>query len=307
MAGPSDNVKSYLEFLGNAAKKLEDGEGAFEAFEDCAKSFRELARGMDKEKEKAERLLVAGGSPLSRKGSEFLGKPIQAARGAGSASACNCLNEAWKAKVVRPFEEKLGGNYPFNAHGPDAPLAAVVEFFGGSTSGIGAFEEEEGRPAEQAGMALSGSYQDAIAAARKIRNVVAGTGLNVSFTLIARATQFKNAQEATFALGGKSFSYKMGGERRDDVTWGAAGGGDCSLSIIPLSGQQAQPLRDAGDWGLFRMLDRARLQGNAISWTLGGSSGVSTTAGYELSGPAANFIQTGHFAAFKCPAKACGE
>ena len=302
VTGPSDNVKSYLEFLANAAKKLEDGQGALEAFENCAKSFKELARGVDKEKEKAERLLVAGGSPLCRKASELLAKPFVAARGTGYASACNCLNEAWKAKVVKPFEEKLGGNYPFNAHGPDAPLAAVVEFFGGSSGGIGAFEASEGQPAEQAGMAFSGAYQEALAAAQKIRTIVPGNALNVSFTLVARATQFKNAQEATFTLGGKSYSYKMGGERRYDIAWGAAGGGECSVSIIPLSGQQAPPLREAGDWGLFRILDRAQIRGNAVSWTLGGSTG-----GYELAGPAANFIQTGHFAAFKCPAKVCGE
>jgi len=304
--GSSENEDKFREYIGNASGKLEEGEAALEANEECGKSYRALARALVREQERAEKLIVRSRSTLSRKASELLGKPFDVARSAAYSNACNCLNEAWDTQVRRPFEEQLGTNYPFNAHGPEAPLSGIVDFFGGSGGGIGKFEEDEGRDAAQAGIGLSGAYNSALTVAKRIRAMIAGNALNVSFKLTARAPQFDNVQEATFSLGSNSKKYMMGGTRTYDFSW-PSDGTDCSISLIPLSGRQVSPLRESGDWALFKIIDKARISGNVIKWTMGGSGDASSTAGYELGGSAVNFIQNGHFTAFRCPARVCGE
>ncbi len=302
--GTSESIEKYRQYIDNVASDLGDAEGALLENAKCGKTYGTLQRKIEAQRKKAVRLIVGSRSPLSSKASELLGRPFQAAKSAAYSNACDCLNEAWDAQVRSVFEGDLGGTYPFNAYGPDAPLSAIVDFFGGSSSGIGLFEQGEAKPARDAGIALSGGYSDALAVARRIRGVVAGSGLNLSFTLTARAPQFVNVQEATFTLGSKSSRYVMGGQRDYDYTWPAK---DCSIAIIPLQGSQAVPLSERGDWALFRILDKARFNGNVITWTFSGSGDAVSKAGYELSGPGARFLSTGHFAAFKCPVKICGQ
>jgi type VI secretion system protein ImpL len=238
---------------------------------------------------------------LSRKAAELLGKPFVAARAAAYVSACNCLNEAWQS-VYSQFKDRLANKYPFGQYGTDASASDIVEFFG-SGGAMDRFYREEVQPAENAGLGLSNAYRRAGEAADRIRRVIAGGRLNVSFTLTARATGFRDMERATFKLGSEELSYSMGSPRSRDFVWSGDEDDDCSLNVSLLDSQQVPPLRESGAWGLFRLLDKADIQGNMVVWTIRHPG----DAQYELSGTGANFIKQGHFKRSSCPAKVCGQ
>lgn len=297
----SENIKNYAEFLRNAIDELGEGEAALEEFQGCGDSYRSLARRLEREQKRAQRLISSSRSTLSRKASELLGKPFAAARAAAYRKACECVNEAWQS-VYSQFKDRLAGKYPFSQYGSDASASDIVEFFG-SGGAIDRFDKEEAQPAKNAGIGLSGSYSHALAVAHRIRRVITGNRLNVSFTLTARATGFKDMEKVTFILGNTELKYSMGSPRTRGFEWFGDEGGDCSLTISPMDRQQVPPLRESGAWALFRLLAKAEIQGNMVAWTFRYPEDVQ----YELGGSAAEFIQQGHFGKFSCPANVCGR
>jgi len=297
----SEKTSRYVEILGEAIADLEDGEANLEE-ENCGKSYATLARGLNRKENGVKKLVSRSRSSLSRQVSDFLGRPVAAARNAAYANACHCLDEAWNKQVYTPFRDKLAGSYPFDPYGTDASISDIVQFFG-SGGDFDRFEEEEAEPARDAGFSLSGRYNNALRVVKAIRGVISGSALNVQFTMTAGSPLFNNVEQATFRLGKISKKYIMGTPRDYEFVWPTSDP-DCELSVIPRRGLQVDPLRERGEWALFRMIDRAEDSSNVVFWTFPGSA---CRAGYALSGPAADFIQARYFRKFSCPTKICGQ
>jgi len=298
---PSTRMENYTGYLGDAVKILDQGGSALGGEQDCGKALRQLANDLAGSRRDAEGLIRAGGSGLSRKAGEFLGKPFGAAQSAAFADACQCLNAAWKSQVYDVFQDELAEKYPFNKHGAEADPGAVVAFFGRGGA-LQKFQDDEAEPAERAGLQLPGSYTQALRQGERIREVIAGNGLSISFVLIAESPTFdRDLESVTFKFGSdRPFEYHMGGTREQRFTWSGADQ-ECSLSINPSAGNQPAPLKESGPWSLFRLFNRGEIAGNTIAWSLRKQHDVQ----YKVSGPNANFILDGGFI-FSCPSRVCG-
>jgi type VI protein secretion system component VasK len=298
---PSTRRESYAKLLSDAQGVLDKGGSELEGEQDCGRSLRQIANDLADGKRDAEALMRSGSSALSRAAGDLLGRPFAAAQSAAFANACACLDAAWQKAVYERFQEDLGDKYPFNKHGSEADPADLVAFFGRGGA-LDKFHEDEADPANRAGMQLPGSYTQAVRQGGRIRDIISGNGFSVSFVLIAESPRFGSGLEsATFKFGAdRPFEYRMGGTREQRFTWTGAEQ-ECSISIDPSSGSQPAPLREAGPWSLFRLVDRGEIDGSTIAWSLRNRHDVQ----YKLSGPNADFIVSGGFI-FSCPGRICG-
>ncbi len=291
-------LERYFERLEDGHGVLSDGEGLFDAGEDCGNSLRDLARDLSRAEDAAEDLIVASGSGVSRAASNLLGLPFESSRRAAYTNACRCLNMTWR-NTAELFDDELADKYPFNRHGTEADISTVIRFFG-YNGVLHKFHEDEVKPAERAGMSLSGSYGTVRAAGERIRDVISGTGLNVVFVLEAEARGFDNLARVTFELGEDRLRYSMGSPKRERFTW-TGQDVECSITAQPVEGAR-KTISKTGPWSLFKMFDEAVFEGSTVKW----STVQQFDARYTLSGQAAGFIRRGGFR-FAAPSTICGN
>ncbi len=248
---------------------------------------------------------LVSGSQLATAASDWLVRPLDAARAAGGGEVCACLNRQFEP-VREAFQKSFEGAYPFNRSSQTSASRAEVAQFFSSTGGIFAFEDNEAKAAREAGVSLSGDYEAAIDIARRISAAMPGGHISVAFSLTASSVNMKEIKLLRLEYGSSVWEYAMGMSVDRQFKWPTPGYDRASLSITPTNQNlYAQPVKYDGEWALLQLFDAATISGSMVSWDFSTQSGPTLIARLELSGESADFIRSGHFSNFRCPTSAC--
>ncbi|HEX9749792.1 MAG TPA: type VI secretion system membrane subunit TssM [candidate division Zixibacteria bacterium] len=294
---------SYIALLAELPKTLEEQRDLLQQQAKCALRLRALKTALDQRERTIARLI--DGSAVARSASTLLVRPLDAARRSAYGEMCSCLNRVWNETVADEFGAGLASVYPFNSTSEaEASMAQVVSFF--STAGIFAFEDAEGAPARQEGMSLSADYQRALSVAEDIRRMIQGSNPSVNFTLRAASQGLSGIRKLSLEYGSTRWEYVPGPDDPRDFKWPQAGGTHVSLSVVAVDQTlYAMPRQETGEWAMLRLFDDAKFSGNTVRWAFPTQGGPTLNAQYTISGSGAQFISSGHFSRFQCPARVC--
>ena len=185
----------------------------------------------------------------------------------------------WKLQVLAPFQAKLATRYPLVGSGPDAPLADFGEFFkpGGTfwhfyDETLKPFLAEDGTPVQGATSVVSPALSRAVKQARDIRDAFFATGGDPGMRFMVRngspepvrGTPTYTLAWIDFELGGQPPThYTMGARTWTARTW--PGPQPSAGAAVRASGNnQTFESKEAGVWGLFRLLDKGTFGGSEI-------------------------------------------
>jgi type VI secretion system protein ImpL len=258
-------------------------------------------------------------------------QPLEIAQRLTATASVDVVGRDWRDRVCRPFASTLAEHYPFNADGSDAPLADVERFFQPERGTIWAFYDEElagflnaadfrPRPGQQAGVAISPAATAALAAARTIRDgMFGGDGLRVAFDLVPEPPVVEDVVAPTapvvvencIAIDGQRDCYRNGTPFPHTVTWpGTSNQPGAAITATIRDGKTQVILREevAGDWGLFRLLDRAAMSAapdNAFRfvWRLQREGRYAVRVSYRVVAKSSlnPFANRRLFSRFQCP------
>jgi type VI secretion system protein ImpL len=264
-------------------------------------------------------------------------RPFTLAEAAVSGASSGALAAKWRDQVCRPFRSTLAGKYPFAARGPDAAPAEVERYFQPQAGTIWAFFERE-----LASSLSSSDFQpipgragavsvppEAVAALRRARRIrdglFAGGGLRVEFTLTPRPPVVRHPPpgrspfptRVCIAVGGQRECYNNGTPFPQAFVWPAPAGrpaGAAANGIVVSLSEAGQPapaarLDEAGDWGWFRLLDRATITpepaaGYRLTWDVPHEAGYVVQVVYLLSAKGSTnplAERRSLFSQFECP------
>jgi type VI protein secretion system component VasK len=149
-------------------------------------------------------------------------------------------------------------------------------------------------------MAFSPEYDSLIAS---VKSLFAEGSFGFTFTLEANAPDFRatngraNIQEAVFALGAQTFTYRMGIKVPWEFRWKGDEPG-CEIRIKTAS--RCDPVAFDGPWALFKVFDAAQAGSGRVYWDF--PCGFTYRAEYGLKG---DFLGRGHFRSLRLPERLC--
>jgi len=176
----------------------------------------------------------------------------------------------WQAQVVAPFAS-MAGNYPFSAGGSDCKISEFSAFFkpGGGLDQVynTHLKGRVSRDGQEVGQQIAGTTPALRAWVKKafaIQDAFFGSGADAKllFDVKTKADQLKPAgalRSVTWVVGGSSFFYEMGDDPPVTLTWSAETAGQGSSIGADVNGMPVDGPKAEGEWGLFRVLDRASL------------------------------------------------
>lgn len=248
------------------------------------------------------------------------------------------LNAKWQNEVVTAFAQNLGGYYPFNRNGSDAPQNDVAGFFapqgtllGFASRELGPFvvDENSWQPREWEGYGIQLSNQTR-AAFRRAKDLSATLSSGaVTFDLQLVPSVIKKQRLTKDPPNYDFICLNIGGDEGEDkcfefdgrqkpgwvkYMWpGPQDGRGASITFRKgsrlfglLNAKKVYEKNAPGYWGWFRLLSEARVvaRGGAlyeVTWALGKEQGFEILVTYFLKANSANNPFSSGFLSFNCP------
>lgn len=176
----------------------------------------------------------------------------------------------WQAQVVQPFAS-FAGNYPFNPGGSDVKISEFAAFFrpGGGLDQVynTHLKGRVSREGQEIGQQIAGTtpaMRAWIKRAFAIQDAFFSSGAEpkLLFDVKTRADQLKPSgalRSVNWVVGTSSFFYEMGDDPPVTLSWSAETAGRGSSVSADVNGTPVDGPKAEGEWGLFRVLDRAAL------------------------------------------------
>lgn len=176
----------------------------------------------------------------------------------------------WQSQVVAPFAS-LAGNYPFNAGGSDVKISEFSAFFkpGGGLDQVynTHLKGRVSRDGQEIGQQIAGTTPAMRAWVKKAYAIqdaffASGADAKLLFDVKTKADQLKPAgalRSVTWVVGTSSFFYEMGDDPPVTLTWSAETAGQGASVGADVNGSPVDGPKAEGEWGLFRVLDKASL------------------------------------------------
>ncbi|MCC6348540.1 MAG: type VI secretion system membrane subunit TssM [Candidatus Eisenbacteria bacterium] len=180
----------------------------------------------------------------------------------------------WQAQVVAPFAS-MAGDYPFNAGGSDVKISEFSNYFkpGGGLDQVynTHLKNRVSREGQEIGQQIAGTTPAMRAWVKKafaIQDAFFSSGpeAKLMFDVKSKADQLKPAgalRSITWLVGTTSFFYEMGDDLPVTLTWSAENAGQGSSVGADVNGTPVDGPKAEGEWGLFRVLDKASLSPTA--------------------------------------------
>ena len=203
--------------------------------------------------------------------------PLKVAEGAEVRQIVKDLNQKWCSSVYLEYSKTLAGRYPFDAKGADATLADVAGYF--SPQGTlwtfydknlqadlqrmgGSFQAAN----PTAGQIFAPGFIEHLGRAQEItaalfppnaKDIFVGFAVNVH-----PSTEFDSVR---LVVNGQTVEYHNGPATWPQLKWpGEGGSSGAALQVHSVKGE-TEELNDAGEWGLFRLLDQGKLKSRDIA------------------------------------------
>lgn len=188
------------------------------------------------------------------------------------APATGSLNARWQRTIVSQWNTAFAGRYPFKATGSDASLALLAQFLRGDSGRIAAFLKtnlggilhQEGShwmvdPSASQGMTVNPAFLAAINQLADIADIIFAQGdAGVHFELMARPSRGVARMQLT--LDGQNLDYFNQMESWQSFTWpGNTYYPGVDLSWRSNTAEMRLYEHHQGNWGLIRLLDKARI------------------------------------------------
>ena len=165
--------------------------------------------------------------------------------------------------VVVPFDLTLADRYPFRPDGPDAPLSAVEQFFHPESGVLWAYfkdalagdlEPISFKPKPGTPVRYRAQLTSYLQRARQATDLLFPRGASrISVPLQVRIwPPGSSVKKVVFSLGGRAIEHGNWAESFQPHEWPARG------AVLQVYGDTLWQLPETGDWGLFRLLGRAR-------------------------------------------------
>ncbi len=180
----------------------------------------------------------------------------------------------WENMVVREFEDRIRGKFPFAANGPDAPIDDVAEFFRPKDGILWSFVNNELAPylvkrrsswKERNWLGIGPNFQKSFfAVLKKAHGITSGLFRrgndepNLTFSLYP--IPISGLDEITIETNGQEFRYRMGPQEWRKFKWP----GDSEQSgarIVGISDKRnvRAEIEEVGVWGVFHLFKKAKM------------------------------------------------
>ncbi|QJT81789.1 ImcF-related family protein [Kosakonia sp. MUSA4] len=188
------------------------------------------------------------------------------------APATGSLNARWQSSIVSQWNTAFAGRYPFKATGSDASLALLAQFLRSDSGRIAAFLKtnlgsilhQEGShwvvdPSASQGMTVNPAFLAAINQLADISDIIFAQGdAGVHFELMARPSREVARMQLT--LDGQNLDYFNQMESWQSFIWpGNTYYPGVDLSWRSNTAEMRLYEHNQGNWGLIRLLDKARI------------------------------------------------
>jgi type VI secretion system protein ImpL len=235
----------------------------------CWLSTNSLLNGIDARTRKvAERLLY---------------EPIKGSWGAIIKQTQVYLQNQWTSSVLVDYERKISGRFPFNGKGPDASLNDISDFFRPDDGMIWAFTEDQLAPflrkeryswAEKnwlgVGPAFDPELLRCLSQASRITSGLFRRGQiqpDVRFSIYPMPS--KGVRMVRFETNGQHLVYQNEPQEWTRFRWpGDQDLNNALIGCIPSGGHSMAKLSFSGDWGLFHLLEKARVSAQSNQYNL---------------------------------------
>lgn len=234
------------------------------------------------------------------------------------------LNRAMRQDLAALCSQTVALRYPFKKSeqpGSDLTFTDLTAFFHPQSGAFWRFyqsklksgvQEENGRwTVKAADLPIGPNFLETLHLADLISQGFYGKGTpepRVSFEL--RPHGVPGVDEVRLHVDGRELRYRMEMEEWFQFSWpGAPETAGATLQVIPSGAKQPNTLHFDGRWGLFRLLDEARVAQvrpteYSVEWTVPDSSGEPVKARFDLKvdNPKNPFVP-GLFSRFRCPSQ----
>ncbi len=230
----------------------------------------------------------------------------------------------WENMVIREFEDRIRGKFPFSNNGPDAPIDDVAEFFRPKDGILWSFVNNELAPylvkrrsswKERNWLGIGPNFNKSFFASLKHGHSIS-SGLfrrgddepNLTFSLYP--IPISGLDEIVLETNGQSFRYRMGPQEWKKFKWP----GDSEQSgarIIGISDKRnvRAEIEEVGVWGVFHLFKKAKLtrergtQFNTV-WTIDSYNSKPVKIQFKLKADKYNnLFRPGVLSSFKMPKK----
>ena len=205
-------------------------------------------------------------APLNR----WVGKLADQAWHVVMVEAVHYMEIDWRDNVVKPFNEQLAGNYPFNPHSAqDASLDAFERFFKPDgvldtfyQQNLKLFIENDLSRDGDDGVIIREDIIRQLETAQKIRDIFFSkqNGLGTSFA-VETVTLSGNKRRSVLNLDGQLVDYSQGRNYTAHLVWpnNMREGNESKLTLIGISGGAPRSIRFTGPWAQFRLFGAGQL------------------------------------------------
>ncbi|MFV1983386.1 MAG: ImcF-related family protein, partial [Thiohalomonadales bacterium] len=230
----------------------------------------------------------------------------------------------WENMVVREFEDRIRGKFPFSNNGPDAPLDDVAEFFRPKDGILWSFVNNDLAPylvkrtsswKERNWLGIGPNFNESFFAILKKGHSIS-SGLfrrgndepNLTFSLYP--IPISGLDEIIMETNGQSFRYRMGPQEWKNFKWP----GDSEQSgarIVGISDKRnvRAEIEEVGVWGVFHLFRKAKMtrergtQYNTV-WTIDSFNSKPVKIHFKLKADKFNnLFRPGVLSSFALPKK----
>jgi type VI secretion system protein ImpL len=223
----------------------------------------------------------------------LLWPPVDGAATTSTRAMAGSVARSWCSSIAVPFHSMLAGRYPFAHDGHDAAIADFAAFYRPGSGTAWSFYDEAGLASEverdgasfvfttrygrDAGALYRSTLPLFLERTQAITNAFFAPGANEPrVELDVQVGGVPGASSVRVAIGGTVIDYRNGPESWTRVVWpGERPEAGASIEVALANGQ-GERIREDGEWGLFRLFERAsRVSGGgpgartfALTWSL---------------------------------------
>ncbi|MEJ5115687.1 ImcF-related family protein [Erwinia billingiae] len=212
------------------------------------------------------------GQEWSGFGQSLFVQPLDLAWRQVLAPAAGSLNARWRNSIVEQWNKAFAGRYPFKATGSDASLPLLAQFLRADSgridtflkANLGGILHQEGNrwvvdAAASQGMTVSPQFMKVINQLADIGDIAFSQGdAGVQFELMARPS--RNIARLQMTIGEQSLDYFNQMESWQNFSWpGNTFYPGAQLSWRSVKTGMQLYANNPGNWGLIRLLDKAKV------------------------------------------------
>lgn len=205
-------------------------------------------------------------APLNR----WVGKLADQAWHVVMVEAVRYMEVDWRDNVVKPFNEQLADNYPFNPRATqDASLDSFERFFKPDgildnfyKNNLRLFLENDLTFGDDGRMLIREDIRQQLDTAQKIRNIFFSqqNGLGAQFA-VETVSLSGNKRRSVLNLDGQLVDYSQGRNYTAHLVWpnNMREGNESQLTLIGTSGRAPRSIAFSGPWAQFRLFGAGQL------------------------------------------------